>query len=294
MTAINTILACSDMSPASDHAIRRAGLLAQEFSAACEVVHATHFTESLGYGEFDVGMVPLVEQVREEAIVALRAQIQRCWPAALTPPKLTILDGNPVALIPDHAVGMHASLVVLGSHGAGFFERLFLGTTATRLIKRLTAPTLVVRTHPVGRYRKVLVPVDFSAYSEKTLHSVSQLAPRAEIVLMHAFESVFEGKLAYAGVDEATIHRVRMAARQEASQKILTLAQSTGLLPEQYSTCLRHGRAYKEILAAEAAEQIDCIAMGKQGQGFVNELLLGSITKHVLLESVSDVLVQPA
>jgi len=39
---------------------------------------------------------------------------------------------------------------------------------------------------------------------------------------------------------------------------------------------------------------VDCIAIGKQGKGFVNELLLGSVTKHILLESQSDVLVQPA
>jgi len=294
MNAIRTILVCSDMSPASDHAIRRAALLAQEFSADCTVLHATNINAGLVYSEFDVGLAPLEDQVRDEAARALDEQLARCWPHGLAKPNAVVISGNPVAVIPDHATSVQVDLVVLGSHGAGFLEKLLLGTTATRLIKRLSIPTLVVRTHPIGPYQKILVPVDFSAYSEKTLQSVRRVMPSASIVLMHAFESFFEGQMTHAGVDEATIHRYRIAAREEASRKIQALAQQAGLTPQEYTSFLSHGRAYKEILAAEAAQQVDCIAMGKQGQGFVNELLLGSMTKHVLLESKSDVLVQPA
>jgi nucleotide-binding universal stress UspA family protein len=294
MTEIRKILVCSDMSSASDHALARAALLAQAFSADCLVVHATNINSGLVYSEFDVGLAPLEDQVREEAERRLDEQIARCWPKGVVRPKAVVLSGNPVALIPDHALSVHADLVVLGSHGAGFLEKLFLGTTATRLIKRLTMPTLVVRTQPQGHYRRFLVPVDFSSYSEKTLQSVKRIAPSASIVLMHAFESFFEGQMTHAGVDEATIHRYRIAARDEAARKIQALAQRVGLSPQDYTSLLAHGRAYKEILAAEASQRVDCIAMGKQGQGFVNELLLGSMTKHVLLEAQSDVLVQPA
>jgi len=294
MSTIHNILVCSDLSPASDHAIERAALLAQEFSAQCCVIHAIEFHVAFGYSEFDLGPEPLQDQVRREVTLALEEQISRCWPVNAQKPQILIVDGSPVAMIPDHVAAGKFDVVVLGSHGAGFLEKLFLGTTATRLIKRLTVPTLVVRTPPTERYRKILVPVDFSPYSGKTLQSVKQFAPKASIVLMHAFESFFERHMTHAGVDESTIHRYRIAARDDAAKKIRTLAEQGGLSQQDFSTCLVHGTAYKEILAAEASQQADCIAMGKQGQGFVNELLLGSITKHVLLEAKSDVLVQPA
>lgn len=40
-------------------------------------------------------------------------------------------------------------------------------------------------------------------------------------------------------------------------------------------------------------QELDCdlIVMGKHGQGMLEELLLGSVTKHVLAESTGDVLV---
>jgi nucleotide-binding universal stress UspA family protein len=282
------------MSSNSDAAVRRAALLAEEFAAQCEVVHAADIHGAESYGEFYLSVEALQQEIRKSATDSLANQIARCWPSDRGQPLALVIDGKAVSSLPAYAAERDCDLVVLGSHGAGFFEKLLLGTTATRLIKSLTVPTLVVRSPPRGPYRKVLTPVDFSSYSEKTLHSIKRFFPQASLVLMHAFESIFEGHMLHAGVDESTIHRYRIAARDEAAQKIRLLAQSAGFSTQDYSVCLAHGKPYKEILTAEIAQAVDCIAIGKQGKGFVNELLLGSVTKHILLESQSDVLVQPA
>ncbi len=52
-----------------------------------------------------------------------------------------------------------------------------------------------------------------------------------------------------------------------------------------------HGDASVSILTLEQELDCDLIILGKHGQGVLEELLLGSVTKHILAESSCDVLV---
>jgi nucleotide-binding universal stress UspA family protein len=45
------------------------------------------------------------------------------------------------------------------------------------------------------------------------------------------------------------------------------------------------------IVEAELAQDCDLVVLGKHGQSATEELLLGSVTKHVLAEGSADVLV---
>ena len=46
-----------------------------------------------------------------------------------------------------------------------------------------------------------------------------------------------------------------------------------------------------QLLEHEQAQDCDLIVIGKRGQGLLGEMLLGSVTKHILAQSVADVLV---
>lgn len=293
MNKIKRIIVCSDMSEVSDYALTRAAMIATQSNAQCEVLHTIDFQPTLGLDAAAFFSESLQDQVCDDLKKALQDQISRC---GLNGSLLgeVIVTGNPVVTIPDYVSQHKPDLVVLGATGAGFLERMFIGTTATRLIKQLNVPTLVVRNKPKSSYQKILVPVDFSSYTKATIESIRILAPASKMVLMHAFESIFEGQMIHAGVDDATIHRYRLAAREEAGQKIRDIMDDLKLSLEDCSISLVQGNAYKEILLAENTHHADLIALGKQGRGFVNELLLGSVTKHILLESRADVLVQPA
>jgi len=52
-----------------------------------------------------------------------------------------------------------------------------------------------------------------------------------------------------------------------------------------------HGTATLRILEHEQTMDADLIVMGKHGQSMMEELLLGSVTRHVLTHSASDVLI---
>ncbi|NUN63155.1 MAG: universal stress protein, partial [Burkholderiaceae bacterium] len=115
--------------------------------------------------------------------------------------------------------------------------------------------------------------------------------PGAELVLLHAFEVPFEGHLRYASVDEDTISHYRVVARQEATEKLQALCQAAALAPEDCHTIVQHGDAAVRIIEQEQEQDCDLIVMGKHGESALENLLLGSVTKHVLAESQSDILV---
>jgi len=81
-------------------------------------------------------------------------------------------------------------------------------------------PILVVKQVPREAYQSVLVPVDFSPWSQGAIRLALAVAPQAELILLHAYEEPFEGKLRFAGVEEESIRRHRETTRREALARL--------------------------------------------------------------------------
>lgn len=150
---------------------------------------------------------------------------------------------------------------------------------------------LVIKQKPHEPYRRVLVPVDFSASSTAAVTLARRIAPGARIVLLHAYEVPFESRMRLAGVDWQRIQNYRGQARSTAQQRLQETAVAAGLRPGDWQSCLVMKDASVAIVEQEQEADCDLIVVGKQGAGMVAEFLLGSVTKHVLAESAGDVLV---
>ncbi|MCA1925777.1 MAG: universal stress protein [Thiobacillus sp.] len=291
MKPITRILAATDLSAPARHAVERGVRIAAETGAGFSVLHALDLDamdamrEWLGDNLADVKR-KLEDQARETLAQQLRVLSRGVAAEA------TIVSGSPLATIIERAAALDADLLVLGAHGSGFLRHLALGSMASRLLRKTTRhPVLVVKQVPHEAYRRLLIPVDFSPVSVQAIGFARQLAPTADIVLLNAFEAPFEGKLAYAGVEEGVIQRYRDAAREEAWQRMRQLALQTGLGIDGYTPLVVHGDPSQQIIEQEQERDCDLIVMGKHGQHAMEELLLGSVTKHVLAESQGDVLV---
>jgi len=57
-----------------------------------------------------------------------------------------LVEGKPDALILDAAQRHEAQLIVMGTHGRGGLEDLFLGSTAGKVVRKAKCPVLTVRT----------------------------------------------------------------------------------------------------------------------------------------------------
>lgn len=291
MKPITRILAATDLSAPARHAVERGFRIAGATGASCSVLHALELDAIDNMREWlgeNLGSVKrkLEEQAREALAQQLPATARSVVAEAMT------VSGAPLATIIERANALDADLLVLGAHGSDFLRHLALGSMASRLLRKTTRhPVLVVKQVPHEDYRRLLIPVDFSPVSAQAIRFARQLAPAADIVLLNAFEAPFEGKLTYAGVDETVIRRYREAAREEAWHRMRHLAVQAGLDIGDYTPLLMHGDPSQQIIEQEQERDCDLIVMGKHGQHVMEELLLGSVTKHVLAESQGDVLV---
>ncbi|MGQ9860449.1 MAG: universal stress protein [Thiobacillaceae bacterium] len=292
MNRSKRILAATDLSAPARHAVARAYRIAGETGAALTLIHVLcqgameQLRRLLGASSATVEQ-RLMDEARER-LTALAAELA---PPQGSPAGITLATGRVLAAILDQADVLDADLIVLGARGEGYLSRLLIGTTAERLLRRSTRPMLVVKQTPRAAYRRVLVPLDFSAWSIQALRLAQAVAPSAELVLFNAYEAPFESKLRFAGVEEETLGRYLNAARQEALDRLKALAAEAGLVSAQLRFDVQHGDPSRLILVQEQELDCDLIVMGKHGQGMLEELLLGSVTKHVLAESTGDVLV---
>lgn len=291
MNSLTHILAPTDFSGPSRHAVERAARLAREHGARLHLLHVVHagalerLRAVLGA---DAAVEPELILDANRQLEALAADLGTGQSPSV---ETSLLQGSVLTEVEAQAEAIGAELVVLGARGAGFVRRIVLGTTAERLLRTARRPLLVVKQKAHEPYRRVLVPVDFSASSTASIALARRVAPGAFLTLLHAYEVPFESRMHLAGVDTKSIERYRAQARQLAHQRLHEVAAESGLRPGQWQPCLVMQDPSLAVVEQEQEADCDLIVIGKHGAGMVEDFLLGSVTKHVLAESAGDVLV---
>ena len=283
-----TLLVATDFSPDAGHAAYRAAILATDHAAQLELLHVVS-RPSLDALREVFRMHPGAEAVLvgdvEDMLSEFAERLARETGVSVKP---RVAVGHVLDEI--LAASEHADMLILGAHGLNRLRDMILGTTAERLLRKCERPVLVVKQSPNGGYANVLVPVDFSAYSATALKLATHVAPSANIAVAHAFDVPFEGKLRLADVSADEIERYRAQARQQARGKIRGLLQDVATNARQLTDVVEQGDPHRLILAKEKQLGVDLIVMGKHGS-MVEDLLIGSVTRHVLSGSKCDVLV---
>jgi nucleotide-binding universal stress UspA family protein len=201
MTSAQTILVATDLSAPARHAVERAFHLAASTGSELYILHAMELDaldslrEMLGDDVFAVKAAlnsdahRHLDQLLGEVGINRGIAVRTC-----------VAEGNPLATIAAEADALDACLVVLGARGESLLRRALLGPTAARLVRKSSRrPVLVVKQAPHAAYRCVLVAVDFSPVSLQAIRLARQWAPKADLVLLHAFELPYEGKLTARG-----------------------------------------------------------------------------------------------
>ena len=289
MNTIRSILVATDFSDDASHAVRRAAQLATQLAARMALLHVMSGPSLRALREIfpnpadaETKLIADAQRMLDELSTSL-GQIDK----TLVTAQVKIGKALDEILL---ASAQH-DLLVLGAHGLNPLRDLLLGTTAARLLRKSIRPVLVAKQSPKGPYQRVIVPVDFSPHSVQALKTAMHIAPSADITIIHVFDVPFEGKLWLAGVADEEIHRYRIQTRQQALSKIGDLVGGLDAAPYRFRHVVEHGDAPRVILDKEQELEADLIVIGKHGQSIIEDMFLGSVTRHVLADSKCDVLV---
>jgi nucleotide-binding universal stress UspA family protein len=262
----------SDLSGRSARAIGRAALLTREFGQALYILHVCAGEEAAARVALD----------RELASAGVTGRAVR---AAVVP-------GDPCDVI--SAASEAADLLVLGEPRRRTVGELFTGTTAERVVRRVSTPVLMVRREATQPYRRVLFPVDFSSSSLAAPRIARDLGLTAgECVALHAFGTPqVDVMLQASSISMAGVREHILAERDKVERKLTTFMKEAGFSGRVAGVPAETTPA-SAILAYAQTFEADLIVVGSRGHSRLAQFVLGSVAAQILAHASADVLVVP-
>lgn len=183
------------------------------------------------------------------------------------------------------------SLILISSHGQGFIKNIYLGSTTNDVIRISSIPVLIEKYSDIdkdtcairclNKFKKVLLPLDFSLHSHMLLDEIKGLANLIEEVILL---TVIEGSL-----DNNELVQ-NIANREELIGTAKKELEQLGLKVE---TLVQQGAASDAIISAAEQKDVTLIMLAKRGAGLIKELLLGSTAYEVARRSKRPILIIP-
>lgn len=137
--------------------------------------------------------------------------------------------------------------------------------------------------------KKIIVPVDFSEYSENALRTAASIANRkdAEIVAVHMLElsnAIITQSESY--VNQETVFYLKLAEK-----KFQAFLNKPYLEDVKVTPLIKHYKIFSELNEVATEEGADLIIMGSHGVSGLKEMFVGSNTEKVVRNSKVPVLV---
>jgi len=293
MREIRKILCPMDLSDVSRHAIGHAALLARWYNARITALHVWN-PAVISSTDFAFVGSPSAVAFDGGEMKEISRQLGRCLAASgAADAEILVQSGRPANQILECAAAVPADLIVMGTHGAGGFEHLVLGSVAEKVLRKATCPVMTVppRARATSRlpFRRILCPVDFSEPSVAALEFAFSLAQEgdAELTILHVFEWAEGDPLVTRAF---SVPEYVQQLERDAMKKL------DEIVPEgirnwcRPATRVAHGKAYREILGIATEDNADVIVMGVHGRNAFDLMLFGSTTNHVVRGATCPVL----
>ena len=303
--AIKSILVPLDFSRAAMQALDYATQLAEQFGAQIHLMHVQMSDETLAAP----GAGHLMRECAE-SVAFLRGKlgaIQPDRPPLFWPENCHIRMGRPYEEICELARELNVDLVVLASRGNSGLKRVFLGSTAERVVRFAPCPVLVVRQrkrrggYPLGLLttkktfpiRKILAPVDFSPCSMAGAMYAAFLARtlKANLCLFHGVQLP-----APAVIDRMPADLLGKGDEDLAQARLDLegLAKLDFFDDVKCATEIRTGNVVEQICAETRRPDVDLAVVSTHGRTGFNRMLLGSVAEQVVRYAECPVLVVPS
>lgn len=207
-----------------------------------------------------------------------------------------VVTGDPFEGILRTASALEVNLVIMGSHRRQLLREIFVGTTIERVIRAGPHPVLMVNNEVNGPYRSVLAPIEISEPSANAVRVARTmgLPEGAHATLLHAFLALARtGKMAMAGVDQASIDEYTASERKRATDELVNFFAENKLPVEGWSLRVEEGGPFEVISRAVENTTPGLLILGTHGRSGLLRVLLGSVTEEALRSLDVDILAVP-
>jgi len=279
---IKKILAGIDLEEDSERVLAYASLFSRVFGASLSLLYVIDYLVTP-----PAYLAPYIEKEKKDAIEKLAA-----LKAGMTEVGFNTESEVVVGRLREsfEAVVRKRSADVLV---LGFVSHALRRSNSEKLIKGLETPVMVVRGRKtegvnIGSaiIRKVLCPVDFSEASRKALDAAMELA------------EAFSAKLDVAYVSsDYLIRKMRVEEERETAAKTLRERAENRLndflrgISLKEAGRVEEGEPCGEIVSFAERQDSDLIVMGARGLGFIQGMLMGSVSDAVLKSSPCPVFI---
>jgi nucleotide-binding universal stress UspA family protein len=207
----------------------------------------------------------LLQELKEKSGSRFEKMISK-YPSKSVKVKTNVVFGTPALVIADFIVKNKIDLVVMGSHGTTGIRELIIGSNAEKIVRKSTAPVIVVKDYKKLRIKDIVFPNNFYEGNQDDL--VKQV-------------KVLQSDL------KAKLHLVRI-------NTIVNFKSDLETLAEMKAFAVNHGlRNYsinifnavneeRGIIAFANHIKADLIAMGTHGRKGLAHLFNGSSAEDVV------------
>jgi nucleotide-binding universal stress UspA family protein len=289
---LERILFATDFSATAERAFELSLLLAREFDATLHMFHAVVLHEEDPHNPAHHFPDPEGAQRRLEELAdsAMSELFERGEKTEVRIQRVKSRGISAAPTILEYANQWDADLIVIGTHGRRGPTHLLLGSVAEEVVSHAGCPVLTARgvesTASLGSVDNILVPMDFSEHSRRSLVVARELAGRfgAQVQALHVVEEMTYP--AYLGA-RFDLSKELVDRATEALDELVK--EVVGADRIQQDVVLGR-RAVPEIVKFAEEKGSDLVVIATHGLGGLEEFLFGSTAKRVVQLSPAPVL----
>ena len=277
------IIAAVDDSPDAARAAVLAWKIAQQTGAPLRLIHAAQML----WVPPTAGAVPADIDVNRALLEAAERRVQAALETMLPQELASLIDirvGRAPWVLTEAADELEASLVVMGGTEHPGLGRWFGGRLGHHLVRKLHTPILIATRST--EFHRVLVGVDIAHAAAPVLEAAERFAQifEAEVRAVHVVEPI---PLVPGLVAPSTPQQLEAQAEAYLDEQVWPLTNS------RTGRCVRSGRVPETLVHETAAWDADLLVIGSHGKGWVDRILLGSVTESLLDKMPTSLLVVP-
>jgi nucleotide-binding universal stress UspA family protein len=299
-TATGGVLVPLDGSAVAEQALPMGAACARKAGGTLHLVSVHEPMPALGLPpDFPVEMANVEQEWRLTLEQHLETAARSVQPSLPTPVVRSVITGEPASALCAYVESHSVDLVVMTTHGRGGLSRMWLGSVADRLLRRLQVPLLLLHPRELPQpaaFHRILLALD-GEIEEPVVEAalaLGRMEPGVRYVVTRVVEPlipILSGLAARPGHLPPNWNEVREIEARNYLARLTDRLRAGGV---DASSQVLVGRGIAgQVLELADAVGADCIVVGTHGARGMERLLLGSVADKIVRGAKVPVLVAP-